>query len=56
MERPIFGIHHVTAIASNPQGHLDFYTEVLALRLVKRKPVWSGSLRSTNSLHSTHAL
>jgi glyoxalase family protein len=26
----------VTAIASNPQRNLDFYTEVLGLRLVKR--------------------
>lgn len=36
MEQPIFGIHHVTAIASDPQRNLDFYTEVLGLRLVKR--------------------
>lgn len=33
---PISGLHHVTAIASNPQRNLDFYTEVLGLRLVKR--------------------
>ncbi|MDE1154815.1 MAG: ring-cleaving dioxygenase [Acidobacteriaceae bacterium] len=33
---PIVGLHHVTAIASNPQQNLDFYTEVLGLRLVKR--------------------
>jgi glyoxalase family protein len=31
----ISGIHHVTAIASDPQRNLDFYTEVLGLRLVK---------------------
>ena len=36
MEKPILGIHHVTAIASDPQGNLDFYTELLGLRLVKR--------------------
>ena len=36
MEKPISGIHHVTAIASNPQRRLDFYTEVFGLRLVKR--------------------
>jgi glyoxalase family protein len=36
MEAPILGIHHVTAIASDPQRNLDFYTEVLGLRLVKR--------------------
>ena len=29
------GIHHVTAIASDPQRNLDFYTQVLGLRLVK---------------------
>jgi glyoxalase family protein len=33
---PIVGLHHVTAIASDPQANLDFYTEVLGLRLVKR--------------------
>ena len=33
---PILGIHHVTAFASNPQRNLDFYTEGLGLRLVKR--------------------
>src|SRR6476646_390575 len=30
------GIHHVTAIASDPQKNLDFYAGVLGLRLVKR--------------------
>lgn len=29
------GIHHITAIASDPQRNLDFYTKVLGLRLVK---------------------
>ncbi len=29
------GVHHITAIASEPQGSLDFYTEALGLRLVK---------------------
>jgi glyoxalase family protein len=36
MTQPISGIHHVTAIASDPQRNLDFYTQVLGLRLVKR--------------------
>jgi glyoxalase family protein len=36
MPKPIVGLHHVTAIASDPQTNLDFYTEVLGLRLVKR--------------------
>ena len=35
-EKPIAGIHHVTAITSDPQHCVDFYTEVLGLRLVKR--------------------
>ncbi len=30
------GIHHVTAIASDPQRNVDFYAGVLGLRLVKR--------------------
>lgn len=30
------GLHHVTAIAGDPQGNLRFYGEVLGLRLVKR--------------------
>ncbi len=29
------GIHHVTALAGDPQRNLDFYRDVLALRLVK---------------------
>ncbi|HEY0785450.1 MAG TPA: ring-cleaving dioxygenase [Acidobacteriaceae bacterium] len=34
--KPIVGLHHVTAITSNPQRNLDFYTQVLGLRFVKR--------------------
>ncbi len=33
---PISGLHHVTAIARDPQVNVDFYTGVLGLRLVKR--------------------
>ena len=36
MPSPIVGLHHVTAIASDPQQNLDFYTEVLGLRFVKK--------------------
>ncbi len=36
MRSPIVGLHHVTAIASDPQRNLDFYTQVLGLRFVKR--------------------
>src|SRR5256885_11386779 len=30
------GIHHITAIASDPQTNVDFYTQALGLRLAKR--------------------
>ncbi len=36
MPDQILGIHHVTAIASDPQTNLDFYAGILGLRLVKR--------------------
>jgi glyoxalase family protein len=34
--KPIVGLHHVTAIAGDPQRNLDFYTDVLGLRFVKK--------------------
>ena len=34
--RKISGLHHVTAIASDPQRNLDFYIGTLGLRFVKR--------------------
>jgi glyoxalase family protein len=36
MQPLITGIHHITAIAGNPQANVDFYTGVLGLRLVKK--------------------
>ncbi|MEN8376342.1 MAG: VOC family protein [Gemmatimonadota bacterium] len=33
---PVLGIHHVTAIAGDPQRNLDFYAGTLGLRFVKR--------------------
>jgi catechol 2,3-dioxygenase-like lactoylglutathione lyase family enzyme len=33
--RGLEGLHHVTAIASEPQQNINFYTGVLGLRLVK---------------------
>jgi glyoxalase family protein len=33
--KSILGIHHITAIASDPQANIDFYTGILGLRLVK---------------------
>jgi glyoxalase family protein len=35
-KQPITGLHHVTALAGQPQQNLDFYVGVLGLRLVKR--------------------
>ncbi len=35
MRQPTQGIHHITALASNPQWNVDFYTQVLGQRLVK---------------------
>src|SRR3954462_2421850 len=32
----LLGLHHVTAIASDPQRNVDFYGGLLGLRLVKR--------------------
>ena len=36
MTEPLLGIHHVTAIASDPQRNVDFYAGALGLRLVKQ--------------------
>src|ERR1700731_3205742 len=36
MNLSITGLHHVTAIASDPQRTLDFYAGLLGLRFVKR--------------------
>ncbi len=36
MNLSITGLHHVTAIASDPQRNLDFYVGLLGLRFVKR--------------------
>lgn len=32
----LLGLHHITAIASDPKQNLDFYTRVLGLRFVKK--------------------
>jgi glyoxalase family protein len=36
MDKLITGIHHVTAIGSDAQENIDFYTGILGLRLVKK--------------------
>ena len=36
MSPDLNGLHHVTAIAGDPQSNLDFYAGVLGMRLVKR--------------------
>ena len=34
--QPVQGLHHITAVASNPQTNVDFYHHVLGQRLIKR--------------------
>lgn len=36
MKPLITGIHHITAIAGNPQANVDFYSGILGLRMVKK--------------------
>ena len=36
MNKTPTGLHHITAIASNPQQNVDFYSGLLGLRLVKK--------------------
>lgn len=36
MNKLITGIHHITALSSNPQRNIDFYAGILGLRLVKK--------------------
>src|SRR4029450_433415 len=36
MNESVHGIHHVTAIAGDPQENLDFYVGVMGMRLVKK--------------------
>jgi len=36
VDTSLLGIHHVTAIVEDPQENIDFYTQVLGLRLVKQ--------------------
>lgn len=35
MNKGVFGVHHVTAITSDPQRNVDFYANTLGLRFVK---------------------
>jgi len=36
MKPTLGGIHHITALASDPQRNIDFYIGFLGLRLVKK--------------------
>lgn len=36
MENLVTGLHHISAIATDPQKNVDFYTKVLGLRFVKK--------------------
>ncbi len=56
MEKPISGIRHVTAIASNPQRNLDFYTEVLgfAWSNAQTRLEWIAANRQNRVTQPTH--
>ncbi len=51
MQPSVHGIHHVTAIAGDPQENLDFYVGVMGLRLVKK----SVNQDVTNTYHLFYA-
>jgi len=51
MKPTVHGIHHVTAIAGDPQENLDFYVGVLGMRLVKK----SVNQDATNTYHFFYA-
>lgn len=36
MRNPVQGLHHITVMASDPQTNINFYTQVLGQRLIKR--------------------
>lgn len=36
MNKLVTGLHHITALASDPQKNVDFYAGILGLRLVKK--------------------
>lgn len=36
MKKLVTGLHHITALASDPQKNIDFYAGILGLRLVKK--------------------
>jgi len=51
MRSTVHGIHHVTAIAGDPQENVDFYVGVLGLRLVKK----SVNQDATDTYHLFYA-
>ena len=51
MKPTVHGIHHVTAIAGDPQENLDFYVGVMGMRLVKK----SVNQDATNTYHFFYA-
>ena len=42
MSQLITGIHHITAVCSNAQKNIDFYTGILGLRLIKKTVNFDG--------------
>jgi hypothetical protein len=46
-DQGVLGIHHIPAIARNPQRNIDFYSGLMGLRLVKqlKLPQWLEPMR-----------
>ena len=44
MNYPVTGIHHITACAGGAQQDIDFFTQVLGLRMVKQTVLMDGKI------------
>lgn len=44
MNYPVTGIHHITACAGAAQQDIDFFTQILGLRMVKQTVLMDGSI------------
>ena len=44
MEYPLTGYHHITACAGGAQEDVDFFTQVVGLRMAKQTVLMDGTL------------
>jgi len=47
MSYPVIGIHHITACAGAAQQDIDFFTEIVGLRMVKQTVLMDGAITPT---------